>query len=109
MARKDDDASGGSSASGTPGKWTFFTNHAHVLFVLASDPESRLRDVADRVQITERATQRIVHELEEEGYLRIVKQGRRNRYVIQANKRLRHPIEQHRRLKDLIEVLELGR
>jgi len=103
MARKEE------GASGTSGKWTFFTNHAHVLFVLASDPESRLRDVAERVQITERATQRIVHELEEEGYLRIVKQGRRNRYVIQANKRLRHPIERHRQLKDLIEVLELGR
>lgn len=91
------------------GKWTFFTNHAHVIFALASDPDARLRDVADRVQITERATQRIVHELEEEGYLRIVKQGRRNRYVIQASKRLRHPIERHRRLKDLIDMLEIER
>ncbi len=94
---------------GTPGSWTFFTNHAHVIFALASDPEARLRDIAERVQITERATQRIVHELEEAGYLRIVKQGRRNRYVIQAGKRLRHPIERHRKLQDLIEVLEIGR
>lgn len=92
-------------ASGT---WTFFTNHAHVIFVLASDPEARLRDVAERVQITERAAQRIVHELEEEGYLKIIKQGRRNHYVVQGGKRLRHPIEKHRRLSDLIEVLDLA-
>ena len=47
------------------GSWTFFTNHAHVLFVLASNPDARTRDIADQVQITERAAQRIVHELEE--------------------------------------------
>ena len=45
--------------------WTFLTNHAHVLLCLVENPEARMREVAARVGITERAVQRIVAELEE--------------------------------------------
>lgn len=75
--------------------WTFFTNHAHVLFCLAEDEDVRLRDVAQRVGITERAVQRIVHDLAEAGYIRICRSGRRNHYEIQRTTRLRHAIEAH--------------
>ena len=51
--------------------WTFLTNHAHVLLAIAAEPDLRLRDIADRVGITERAAQRIVGELEAD-----LKQGR---------------------------------
>ena len=88
--------------------WTFFTNHAHVLFVLASEPDARLRDVAERVQITERAAQRIVHELEADGYLKIAKEGRRNRYLVHSRKKLRHPIEKHCTIDSLLEALDLA-
>ena len=88
------------------GGWTFFTNHAHVLFCLALDPDLRIRDIADKVGITERATQRIIHELEESGYLRIKREGRRNHYRLVTNKRLRHPIESERSVKDLITFLD---
>ncbi|MCB9778593.1 MAG: winged helix-turn-helix domain-containing protein [Alphaproteobacteria bacterium] len=77
-------------------RWTFFTNHAHVLFVLDADPDLRLRDVADRVGITERAAQRIVRELQEDGYLRVTRVGRRNRYEVLPDAPLRHPVEGHR-------------
>ena len=87
------------------GSWTFFTNHAHVLFVLASNPDARTRDIADQVQITERAAQRIVHELEEGGYIRIVKKGRRTSYVLNDKKKLRHPIEKHASVGTLIGAL----
>ena len=59
-------------------KWTFFTNHAHVLFSISEDPDITLREVAMKVGITERATQRIVAELEHDGYLSHEKVGRRN-------------------------------
>ncbi len=75
--------------------WTFFTNHAHVLFCLAEDPEARLRDIAARVGITERAVQRIVTNLHDEGYIRVEKLGRRNRYQVVRKKPLRHAIEAH--------------
>ena len=87
------------------GKWTFFTNHAHVLFCISQDPDMRLRDVAQRVGITERATQRIVAELEESGYLRHEKIGRRNHYELIADVPLRHPIEDHVAVADLLSVL----
>lgn len=85
--------------------WTFLTNHAHVLFCIAQDTEVRLRDVAARVGITERAVQRIVTDLEAEGYLAVTKEGRRNRYRIDYERRLRHPIERHRTVAALIELV----
>ncbi len=87
--------------------WTFFTNYGHVLFFLASNPDARARDIADVVQITERAAQRIVHELEAAGYLKIVKKGRRNSYVINSKKKLRHPLEKHVAIQALIEALDI--
>ncbi|HKV11937.1 MAG TPA: winged helix-turn-helix domain-containing protein [Thermoanaerobaculia bacterium] len=84
------------------GSWTFLTNHAHVLFCIVQDPEVRLRDVAARVGITERAVQRIVTDLENEGYLKVSKEGRRNRYQVNFDLPLRHPIERHRSVRALI-------
>ena len=86
--------------------WTFLTNHAHVLLCIAADPEVRLRDVATRVGITERAVQRIVTDLEEAGYLQREREGRRNRYTVAREQPLRHPIERHRSVSALIALVE---
>ena len=85
--------------------WTFLTNHAHVLFCLAKDPEIRLRDVADRVGITERAVQRIVTELETGTYITRQRNGRRNSYIVHTQLFLRHPIEDHCRVADLLNLV----
>ena len=82
--------------------WTFLTNHAHVLICLSRNPTLRMRDVAQQVGITERAMQRIVADLEEGGYLTVVKEGRCNRYEVQAQHYLRHPVEAHRTVSDLL-------
>lgn len=87
------------------GNWTFFTNHAHVLFCISQDPDIRLREVALKVGITERATQRIVFELEDSGYLRHERQGRRNHYELNLRAPLRHPLEEHVTVGDLIAQL----
>lgn len=86
-------------------RWTFFTNHAHVLFVLAQAPDLRIRDVAARVGITERAAQRMITDLEDAGYLTIERVGRRNRYRLMAQRPLRHAIEAHRTAEDLVRLL----
>lgn len=86
-------------------RWTFLTNHAHVLMCLSGDPEIRLRDVAEKVGITERATQRIVADLETEGYITTERVGRRNRYVLHTDVALRHPIEEHQAVGVLLELL----
>jgi DNA-binding Lrp family transcriptional regulator len=69
---------------------------------LAIDPEARLRDVADRVGITERAVQKIVADLEAGGVITRERIGRRNRYELHTQAQLRHPIESHRTIGDLI-------
>jgi hypothetical protein len=86
--------------------WTFLTNHAHVLLTLAGDPEMVMRDVALKVGITERAVQRIVAELEEDGYLVRHREGRRNRYDIRADLPLRHPVERHQKISALLALVE---
>ena len=86
--------------------WTFLTNHAHVLVCLRRDPTARLRDIGDAVGITERATHRIVSELEEAGYLVRSREGRRNRYALQPDKLLRHPLEGAGRIGSLLDLLE---
>ncbi len=82
--------------------WTFLSNHAHVLLCIAREPETRLRDVAERVGITERAVQRIVADLERGGYLTRSRSGRRNRYVVHPERPLRHAVERHRLVQDLL-------
>ncbi len=84
--------------------WTFLSNHAHVLIVLATDSDLRMREIAARVGITERAVQRIIGELTEAGYLETIREGRRNRYRIHPERTLRHPIEAHRKVVDLIRL-----
>lgn len=85
--------------------WTFLTNHAHVLMCIARDPETRLRDVATDVGITERAAQRIVGELEDAGYLVRRREGRRNVYELRADRPLRHPLDQEHDVGELLKVL----
>lgn len=85
--------------------WTFLTNHSHVLLCLVEDPEARMRDVAERVGITERAVQRIVAELEAAGYLVRRREGRRNHYEVKGDLPLRHPVERHRTLSALIALI----
>lgn len=87
------------------GGWTFLSNHAHVLLVLADDPHMRLRDVAERVQITERAVQKIVAELEAAGCVTRHRDGRRNHYEVHGERPLRHPVESHRSVNDLIAMV----
>ena len=87
-------------------RWTFLTNHAHVLLCLARDPEIRLRDVAEQVGITERAAQRIVADLQTEGYISTQRVGRRNHYVVHSESPLRHPIEEHQAVGVLLRLLE---
>lgn len=85
--------------------WTFLTNHSHVLLSIAEDPEIRLRDVAQKVGITERAAQRIVADLIYAGYLTSTKVGRRNRYKLHPGKPLRHPVEQHCRVQSILALV----
>ncbi len=85
--------------------WTFLTNHGHVLLCVWENTEARVRDIAARVGITERAVQRILQELEAEGYLGRERVGRRNRYRVRPGQPLRHPLERHRPVSALLDLV----
>lgn len=88
-----------------PSRWTFLTNHAHVLIALSANPDLVLREVALRVGITERGVQRIVQDLEDGGFIRREKAGRKNHYHVLTDQPLRHPIEAHRKIGDLLKLI----
>ena len=85
--------------------WTFLTNHAQVLLCLAETPDIRLRDVAERVGITERATQRIVAELVHAGYVKAERVGRRNTYTVDRAHAMRHSAQDGYQIGALLAAL----
>ena len=76
-----------------------------MLICIARDPGIRLGEVADLVGIGERAVHRIVHELEDAGYLTVGKNGRRNVYRIDLDRPLRHPLESHHHIRSVVDAL----
>jgi hypothetical protein len=85
--------------------WTFLTSHARVLLCIAHDPGVRLRDIAASVGITERSAYGIVTDLTEAGYIVKQKNGRRNRYQIQAHLPLPEPTTQERTVGEVLTLL----
>jgi DNA-binding MarR family transcriptional regulator len=91
-------------SAGVVREWTFLSNHGHVLVHLSRDPDSRIRDIADAVGITERSVQAILADLEESGYITISRIGRRNRYKINPNLKFRHPAEENKLVSALLKI-----
>jgi hypothetical protein len=85
--------------------WTFLTNHARVLLCIAHDPGIRLRDIAARLDITERTAYGIVTDLTQAGYIVKQKDGRRNRYQIQTHLPLPEPTNQEHTLGEVLALL----
>jgi hypothetical protein len=89
----------------TPPSWAFLTNHAQVLVSIARDPGIRLRDIGERIGITERAAHRIVVELADAGYITRERNGRRNHYTINADFPLPDPIAHEQNVGELLAIL----
>jgi hypothetical protein len=85
--------------------WTFLTNHAQVLLCIAHDPGTRLRDIAASLNITERSAFSIINDLADAGYVVRQKDGRRNRYQIQAHLPLPEPASRERTVGEVLALL----
>lgn len=81
------------------------SNHAHVLVVIARDPQVRVREIALHVGITERAVMRILSELEEAGVIKRQRHGRRTHYELHPDQQLRHPLEANHTVRELVSLL----
>src|ERR1700744_2759239 len=86
-------------------EWSFLTNHARVLVCIARDPGVRLREIAEVLGVTERRAFGIVSDLTEAGYVVKEKDGRRNRYRIQAHLPLRAHVPNAPTVGELLGVL----
>lgn len=86
-------------------RWTFLSSHGHVILCLGRQPDLRMREVADQLGITERAVQRIIKDLVEEGYLTRSRVGRRNRYQFNTERPMRHPFVAHRAVQSLLDLI----
>jgi DNA-binding IclR family transcriptional regulator len=87
------------------GAWTFLTNHARALLCIAQDPGIRLREIATALGVTERSAYGIVTDLAEAGYVLKEKDGRRNRYQIQAHLPLGESISRERTIGEVLGLL----
>lgn len=84
--------------------WTLLTSHGRVLLLIAQEPDLRLRDIAERAGITERAAQGIVTDLEHAGYIERERVGRRNSYRLHPEMPFRHPAEAGHTVGELLEL-----
>ena len=85
--------------------FAFLTNHGKTLLLITQDRRIRMRDIADRLEITERATQRIVADLARTGYIDREREGRRNRYAVRTDVPLGLPIQRDVDIGSLLGVL----
>ncbi len=85
--------------------WSFFTTHARVLVCIARDSGVRLREIGDRVGITERAAHRIVDDLVDAGYISRTRAGRRNRYSVHRALPLPDRLVHEQSVGDLLAIL----
>ena len=85
--------------------WTFLTYHGRVLLLVAHDPGVRLREIAASLDITERSAFGIMTDLVEAGYVVKEKNGRRNRYHVQAHLPLPEPDGRERTIGEILNLL----
>lgn len=87
-----------------PRRWTFLSNHGHVLVLLARHPDATTREIAAEAGITERSVQLVIADLVECGYVIRSRTGRRNHYEMAPDTHLRHPAEARTRVDDLLSL-----
>ena len=85
-------------------EWTFLSNHGHVLIQISMNSESRVRDIAEAVGITERSALSILSDLEKADFISVERVGRRNTYRVNPHKNFRHPNEARKPIGALMKI-----
>jgi len=85
--------------------WRLLSNHMYVLFCVAREPDMRVRNIAESVGITERATHTILRDLVDGGYVEVERSGRRNHYRLVEGTRFPHPLLAHAEVGHALKLL----
>ena len=86
--------------------WTFITNHGAVLALVGQEKEITAREIAARLQITERSVMRIIRDLEMADYIIVHKVGRVNNYQVNFAHPLRRPETRETQVGELLNILQ---
>jgi DNA-binding MarR family transcriptional regulator len=86
-------------------EWSFVSSHGAVLITVARHPDATVKEIADRVTLTERQAHRVLADLVAEGYVKRERVGRRNHYSVDASRRMRHPSLAGHNVSELLEKL----
>ena len=89
-------------------KWNFISNHGMALYLIHQENVVNARELAKKLDITERSVLRIIKNLREAGYLQIQKDGRSNHYQINHNAPLRREELGSKSVGDLLNALSRG-
>ncbi|MCZ2826220.1 MULTISPECIES: helix-turn-helix transcriptional regulator [unclassified Modestobacter] len=85
-------------------RWTFLTNHGHVLLAVAGAPDLRVAEIAAQVGISSRAALAILRDLEDDGYVLRTRVGRRTHYAVQPHQPFRHPATEAHEVDELLAI-----
>jgi hypothetical protein len=101
------------ATSGAPGEahtnaWIVLSPHGFVLLYLAANPDSTLRDLSQRLGLTERRLHSVIKDLSSADMVRVEKAGRRNSYRVNSDADLAHPLFDHLRLGQFLDALRAG-
>ena len=85
--------------------WNLMATHGVVLFYIAANPESTMRQMAESLSLTERRIAQVVRDLADADLLTVRRNGRRNSYTVNPDANFRHPTLSHIRLGHFVKML----
>ena len=88
--------------------WSLLTAHGLVLFYVALNPDVTLREVSQRLGLTERTIYSVIKDLSAEEMVYVRKEGRRNFYSVNSDAHFIHPVFAHLRVGLLLDALRAG-
>jgi DNA-binding transcriptional ArsR family regulator len=72
--------------------WTLVTSHGLVLLYVSVNSHATIREISERLGLTERRIADIIRDLAKAGLLRVRRKGRKNEYALAPEASFRHPI-----------------
>jgi DNA-binding transcriptional ArsR family regulator len=85
--------------------WSLLTNHGRLLLAIENEPGLRVRDMAERLHMSERGVALILRDLRESGYVTARREGRRVFYSVVPEKPLRSDLLGHHTVGQLLRLL----
>ncbi len=85
--------------------WNLMATHGIVLFYIAANPDSTMRQMSEALSLTERRIAQVVRDLADAELLNVRRNGRRNSYSVNPEAGFRHPTLSHITLGKFVDVL----